>query len=156
MKKIVVISDNHGDDNILEDIFMLEPHADYYIHCGDSETSYLENLEKFIAVKGNNDWHLNLPSFLQFTVDNFQIVVTHGHTFGYFSKEQAMKTFLSKHNAQVLISGHTHMPLFVEYEGVYLINPGSTTLPRGGSDKSYAVIEIEGHKIDCHFHSLFK
>ena len=32
MKKIVIMSDNHGDMNILTDIKVLEDDADYYIH----------------------------------------------------------------------------------------------------------------------------
>ena len=38
MKKIVIMSDNHGDMNMLTDIKVLEDDADYYIHCGDSES----------------------------------------------------------------------------------------------------------------------
>ena len=37
MKKIVVMSDNHGYRNIIEEIKRLEPDGDFYVHCGDSE-----------------------------------------------------------------------------------------------------------------------
>ena len=43
MKKIVIMSDNHGDMNILTDIKVLEDDADYYIHCGDSESYQLRD-----------------------------------------------------------------------------------------------------------------
>ena len=32
MKKIIIMSDNHGDMNMLTDIKVLEDDADYYIH----------------------------------------------------------------------------------------------------------------------------
>ena len=31
MKKVVVMSDNHGNDSMMEYIKAQEPHADYYI-----------------------------------------------------------------------------------------------------------------------------
>ncbi|WP_285946677.1 hypothetical protein [Thomasclavelia cocleata] len=37
MKKIVVISDNHGQQSMLDKIRKLESDSDYYVHCGDSE-----------------------------------------------------------------------------------------------------------------------
>ena len=47
MKKIVIMSDNHGDMNVLTDIKVLEDDADYYIHCGDSESYSLQDLDGF-------------------------------------------------------------------------------------------------------------
>lgn len=61
MKKIVVMSDNHGMDYMLNYVKDKEPHADYYVHCGDSEVPYPELLNGYICVKGNNDWGLDLP-----------------------------------------------------------------------------------------------
>lgn len=39
---------------------------------------------------------------------------------------------LLRHGCDVLLSGHTHVPQCDEIDGFYLINPGSTTLPRRG------------------------
>ncbi|QAT42537.1 metallophosphoesterase family protein [Aminipila luticellarii] len=36
--------------------------------------------------------------------------------------------------------GHTHKPLFVQCDDIYLINPGSLTLPADGTKGSYAVV----------------
>ena len=131
MKKIVIMSDNHGDMNVLTDIKVLEDDADYYIHCGDSESYSLQDLDGFVAVKGNNDWSLDLRQF-----------------FGYFDREKKMIQFLKKYNGDVLISGHTHMPLAKEENGLWLINPGSTSWPRGGSKRSYAVVTIDDKNVD--------
>ena len=37
------------------------------------------------------------------------------------------------------MSGHTHIPVLEERDGVVFLNPGSTTIPKGGSMPSYAV-----------------
>ncbi|MDE6953264.1 MAG: metallophosphoesterase [Erysipelotrichales bacterium] len=154
MKKVVVMSDNHGQDIMLKKIKELEPTADYYIHCGDSETSRQELLQGYICVKGNNDWYLDLPKEAILDIEGLKILVTHGQYFGYFNREMAMKEMLETTQCQVLISGHTHMPMFIEEGGYYLINPGSTSLPRGGSPKSYAVLTIHQKHIECEFKQL--
>lgn len=69
MKKIVIMSDNHGDMNMLTDIKVLEDDADYYIHCGDSESYSLQDLDGFVAVKGNNDWSLDLPQTARLDIE---------------------------------------------------------------------------------------
>ena len=37
MKKIVIMSDNHGDQSMIDYVKEHEQDGDYYIHCGDSE-----------------------------------------------------------------------------------------------------------------------
>ena len=159
MKKIVIMSDNHGDMNILTDIKVLEDDADYYIHCGDSESYQLRDLDEFVAVKGNNDWRLSgIPVFqvsryasrglyegkkVEAMIDFMPELST-----------EKMLDFLKKYNGDVLISGHTHMPLVKEKNGLWLINPGSTSWPRGGSKRSYAVMTIDGTNVDVRIKTL--
>ena len=45
--------------------------------------------------------------------------------------------------------GHTHIPLFAEAEGLYLLNPGSLSLPVGGRKGSYAVATITKDSLDA-------
>ena len=94
MKKIVIMSDNHGDMNILTDIKVLEDDADYYIHCGDSESYQLRDLDEFVAVKGNNDWSLDLPQTARLDIEGRHLLITHGQFFGYFDCEKKMLDFL--------------------------------------------------------------
>lgn len=148
MKKIVVMSDNHGDDNMLKYIKELEPNADYYVHCGDSEAFYTEQLAGYICVKGNNDWSLDLPKEAKLKVEGMNILITHGQTFGYFNREYAMNDILTRNHCQILLSGHTHIPMFEKDGEFYYINPGSTSLPRGGSQPSYCVLTIDNKKVE--------
>lgn len=154
MKKIVVMSDNHGQDEMLEYIKTLEPHADYYVHCGDSEAFYKEQLTGYICVKGNNDWALDLPKEAKLIVEDMPILITHGQYFGYFNRELAMNDLLTRHQCRILLCGHTHIPMFIRDGSYYYINPGSTSLPRGGSERSYCVMTIDGENVECTFKKI--
>lgn len=153
MRKIVVMSDNHGHQKMIEEVRRLEPDGDYYVHCGDSEA--LEDMLKgWICVRGNNDWMTQLDDEMIFGVEGVSFLVTHGNKYGYFNREQMMVDDLLRHGCDVLLSGHTHVPQCNVIDGFYLINPGSTTLPRGGSDKSYCVIYVEQGKLDIEFKKI--
>ncbi|MBQ1935354.1 MAG: metallophosphoesterase family protein, partial [Clostridia bacterium] len=41
----------------------------------------------------------------------------------------------------VLLSGHTHVPLCETVDGVLHLNPGSTSIPKEGSVKSYMTFD---------------
>lgn len=154
MKKIVVMSDNHGMDEMLTYIKQIEPLADYYVHCGDSEAYNQELLNDFVCVKGNNDWGLNLPKEVILKVEDINILITHGHYLGYFNRELAMNDLLTRNECQVLLCGHTHIPMYIKDGFYYYINPGSTSLPRAGSAPSYAVLTIDKNQVTCEFKSL--
>lgn len=154
VKKIVVMSDNHGYRNIIEEIKEQESDGDYYVHCGDSE-GIIEELHGWISVRGNNDWMANLPDETVFEVEGIKFLVTHGQRYGYFNREAAMIDDLMHYGCDVLLSGHTHMPQFECVDGFYLINPGSTTLPRGGSCKSYCVIYVDNGNINVEFKEIY-
>lgn len=154
MKKIVVMSDNHGYQPVMEIVRNLENDADYYVHCGDSETYRGDDLRGWICVRGNNDWSLDLPKEAVLEVDGIRILITHGQFFGYFNRELKMRGLLEENDCQVLFSGHTHMPSIVEDEGYLFINPGSTSLPRGGSKKSYAVVYVDNGNVKAEIKEL--
>lgn len=121
MKKIVVMSDNHGQHDMLEYVKEKEPQADYYVHCGDSEAAYKEMLTGYICVKGNNDWSLDLPMEARFEVEGIPILITHGQYFGYFNRELAMNDLLTRNQCRVLLCGHTHTPMFLQDGNYYYI-----------------------------------
>ena len=58
--KIIVVSDSHGKQGILEQIVEKHPDADAYLHCGDIE-DYAENYPSYIVVQGNNDIYYDYP-----------------------------------------------------------------------------------------------
>lgn len=153
MKKIVVMSDNHGRMAVMQKIKEVEPKADYYVHCGDSDAME-EELSGWIAVRGNNDWKIELPESLLLEVEDVRFFICHGHTYGYYNRELHMISELQDNQCQVMLFGHTHVPQCKKVDGYYLINPGSTTIPRGGSKKGYCVITVDNESIDVEFKEL--
>lgn len=49
---------------------------------------------------------------------------------------------------EALIYGHVHLPIAEKRGDIYILNPGSTSIPKGGNPPSYAVLE------DKHFQIL--
>ena len=95
-----------------------------------------------------------LQDEIVFEVEGVNFLVTHGHRYGYFNREEIMVDDLLRHGCDVLLSGHTHVPQCDEINGLYLINPGSTTLPRQGSNKSYCIIFVDQGEIKVEFKEI--
>ncbi len=153
MKKIVVMSDSHGFHQMIDEVKKREKDADFYVHCGDSEAED-ERMKGWLCVRGNNDWYSHFPEHIIFQAEKLRFYVCHGHRFGYFNRGNAMLQTLKENNCDILLSGHTHVPQCDEVNHFYFINPGSTTLPRGGSERSYCVIMVDVDQIDVTFKTL--
>ena len=58
-----------------------------------------------------------------------------------------------------MVGGHTHVPLFVEKNGIFYVNPGSVSIPKENSHHGYMIFEnaafimkdIEGNVIKKYF-----
>ena len=62
------------------------------------------------------------------------IFLTHGHHFN-------IDCLPPLKEGDVLLYGHTHIPLCEKRDGVLCLNPGSISLPKNGSPHSYMVYE---------------
>ena len=60
--------------------------------------------------------------------------ITHGHLAGEDNPPPLNK-------GDILLCGHTHVPVLNRHENFIYANPGSTSIPKNGSCHSYAVIE---------------
>ncbi|MBB1079853.1 metallophosphoesterase [Limosilactobacillus sp. STM2_1] len=131
--KILVVSDNHREEKILTKIIQqVGDKVDLLVHCGDSELlPDREPMNRFKAVKGNNDYRLPYPTELMINQGTENVFVTHGHLQQVnFSLTPLMLTGEEK-GASIICYGHTHQ-LGVAYDHKMLIvNPGSISFPRG-------------------------
>mgnify|MGYP001147536832 CR=1 FL=1 len=62
------------------------------------------------------------------------IYATHGHHFN----EDHLPPL---HPGDVLLHGHTHIPRHTLRDGVYVLNPGSVSIPKAGSWHGYMTLE---------------
>ena len=101
---------------------------------------------KIIAVRGNCDaeveemvFHFELLSTIkEYYFFDRRAILTHGHRY------EAKDFVLGEHD--IFMSGHTHIPV-LEKNGGIILNPGSITLPKGGHQRSYAIMSKTGIKI---------
>ena len=52
-----------------------------------------------------------------------------------------IKTIYQKMYGDIFLCGHTHVGSLEKIEGKIIANPGSISKPRGGSKKSYIIID---------------
>ena len=82
--KILVVSDSHGDYNIISRLVRMQTKADVVIFLGDGYEEFqdlkLDFPQKmFLGVRGNNDWSCPLPLNDEITLEGKKIFFTHGH-----------------------------------------------------------------------------
>lgn len=154
MKKVLIVSDSHGNtDNFLEVIEKEKP--DYKIHAGDycAPVSIIEeNFDWFVL--GNNDFDGGIPKELEFKIEDLNFVLTHGDVFGHGffggkkKLDNAIYEYAKNKNADIVITGHTHLENFEKIKNIILLNPGSICLPRNVAYKrSYMIIHVAKDKI---------
>ena len=111
--------------------------------------------DKIIAIRGNCDSEVdsmlfNFPcnapySYIFAKKDNKvqKIFLTHGHLFDIDDLNVVKKIGLKK--GDIVLSGHTHIQgIFKLDTGVININPGSTTIAKGGTKKGFAIMDDTG------------
>ena len=143
--KIGLISDTHITQKrgkLPDNVFKHFKNVDLIIHAGDiTQEKVLDELQKIakvIAVSGNNDrLKLNRTEIIEAL--NFKIAVNHATN--YSNDFDKLKKFALKHDADILITGHTHTPHCKIIDDILLINPGSSNRPIK-SDASVAILNI--------------
>ena len=120
--------------------------ADIIIHLGDGGQDFeavraLFPAKTLCLVRGNSDWGADAPVVDMLTVQGKRIFFAHGHTFQVKLSTEAIETEARRMGAHILLFGHTHVPMTHYADGLYLLNPGSISLPRAGR-ASYGVVDI--------------
>ena len=160
--KYMFASDLHGSASYCEKMFDIyrQSGADRLILLGDllyhgprndlpegydpkQVTAMLnEHKDEIWAVRGNCDAEvdqmvLEFPVMADYAVlvlNGITFFTTHGHLFDQ-EHRPPMKA------GDVLIHGHTHLLTAEPMDDCYLINPGSTSLPKGGNPPTYGMLD---------------
>lgn len=141
--RILVMSDSHGDYGRVRQAALAQQKAEIIIHCGDGEREIgnlkLDFQDKAIyGVRGNCDWGSAMPIEDFINVEGRKIMFTHGYSYYVKSGYGAVKQAARDNHADIVLFGHTHIPLDEYEDGLYVMNPGSI----GGYGATYGVIEI--------------
>ena len=97
---------------------------------------------RIIAVRGNCDSEvdqmlLDFPitaPWQQVLTERCRLFLTHGHL---YSPEKLPPLCAG----DVLVYGHTHIPVAEKRGDIFLFNPGSVSIPKGGFPASYGLLE---------------
>ena len=98
--------------------------------------------ENILCVRGNCDTEvdqmvLEFPILADYCIlyeKGHMIFATHGHRYN-TSTPPMLKA------GDILLHGHTHVPVAEEFDGKYYLNPGSVSIPKNGSEHSYMIYE---------------
>lgn len=142
--RILVISDSHGSLRNIEKAIEAQPDAKNIIFLGDGaseieEASYIYDDRIFHIVRGNCDFLSSESSSKTVTINGTKIFFTHGQ---YMRDVGNLVKAAKQENAKIALCGHTHIAYTNYIDGVYVMNPGSITMPRDLSRGSYGVIDI--------------
>ena len=137
MALLGIISDTHGTlDAAVYDAFA---NVDAIVHAGDigprSLLWELEAIAPTIAVRGNNDWGdygSAVDESATPEIGGVELFVSH---FPEDAEEAARSG-----EYDLVVHGHTHVPREELVGTTKLLNPGSATRPRAGSDPSVMLV----------------
>jgi len=145
MKKIVVVSDTHGNLSALESIYQIMKESDYIFHLGDHQRDIMlfarEFGDKIHSVKGNCDMGGG-DEIVE--IDGVKILITHGSDYGVKSSLTRLSFRAKEVGAKVVFYGHTHVAKIDEFDGITFINPGAMT---GFLDKTYCYAVLYNGKL---------
>ena len=156
--RIIVMSDTHRDFWSVRELVEKHRAADIFIDLGDgarelSETVSLYPETKFLSVRGNCDFGVETTLAGCFSCGQAKIFYTHGHMYNVkFGLEDLMRAG-KEVAANVILFGHTHIPLCEYRDGVHLLNPGSLGMPRGAKP-TYGVVDVTERGIVCFINEL--
>lgn len=154
--RIVVVSDTHmprSAKTIPAKLRKALESADHILHAGDWCT--MDAVRAFEAyapvdgVAGNNDGRDIAERFglrRKLELGGVRIGIVHGHGFGGTTESRALQAFRSG-EVDVILFGHSHVPLVKREGGVLLFNPGSPTARRSQPRHSFGIWDIEGGKL---------
>ncbi len=172
--RIGIISDIHADDTALEDVlerFDNYHHVDQVLCAGDlvgrgpqpDRVIDLIRAHGIPVARGNHDewvngirqdnlrYLQNLPLEWQGQLAGMTVYMCHGkpgnNMWGMYRdhlSEPYVKMVLRSLKADVLVTGHTHMPLYLKTKWGCLVNPGSLYTFRStrASSRTYGVLSL--------------
>lgn len=160
--KLFFISDIHGSIYYLKKAleFFNEEKADYLVILGDilyhgarnplpqeySPKEVIDHInsysDRIIAVRGNCDSEVDemvldfpiMATYSNILYNKRRLFLTHGHIYNEVKLPNLRP-------GDILIHGHTHILRADKKDNIYILNPGSITLPKENNPQTYGVLD---------------
>lgn len=122
--------------------------CDLILHAGDVNARWvlreLERIAPVRAVSGNNEeppLGTELPDELFFQAGEVRIGLIHGHHPKLTARENTFQRMRGV--VDLAIYGHSHVPEYIERDGLLMLNPGSPTQKRYQPRPTFAMVTID-------------
>ena len=101
-----------------------------------------DRADRLLCVRGNCEAEVDqmvlsfpvMADYALMSVGKRLIFITHGHVHN-------ASSHLPLSKGDILLHGHTHVPAWEEREHFTCLNPGSVSIPKDGSERSYMILE---------------
>ena len=145
-RKLLKAFEREGAERLclLGDILYHGPRNDLPEEYAPKEVASMLNgiADRILCVRGNceaevDQMMLEFPVLADYAVlelSGKRIYMTHGHHFN-------IDNPLSMQPGDIMIYGHTHVPLDETRNGRRFLNPGSVSIPKNGSGHGYIIFE---------------
>ncbi len=151
--KIAVLADTHipkRAKTLPASAWKILKTAQVILHAGDVLTKefldQLAQLAPLYAVRGNNDIELaNLPEILEFNLEDTSFAMIHDSGPKKQRGERMRKRFP---RADVIVFGHSHIPINQYEQDLLLFNPGSPTDRRTQPQLTMGLLQLNSGKIE--------
>ena len=148
--KLLVLSDSHGERGSMTRAVELEK-PDYVIHLGDcvDDAQWLSREYPMLPlanVRGNCDFGDMTQELRLAEYGGVRVLMSHGHRYQVKSGLLRYSLAARENQVDVALFGHTHQAYCEEWDGLWLVNPGSC---RSYPIPTYAIVQIEGGKAAC-------
>lgn len=137
MKKILVLSDVHGDRIKMNTILEKEKY-DHVVFCGDGLGDIYSSVVKNLTVVcGNTDMNCSAKDEILTGIFQKMVFVVHGHNYGVKSSLNKLVIEAKSNYADIVLFGHTHQQVSKSISGIHFMNPGAC------KDGYYGIVEID-------------
>jgi len=140
--RILVVSDSHERVSLLEQAIAAQPTAKQLFFLGDG-TADIETAAALFPtlpifkVRGNCDFYADAPEEGLETLGGKRFFFTHGHRYAVRLEDAVLAQAAAAHHADIVLYGHTHVPVHRFENGIHYFNPGALR------DGRYGVIDLE-------------
>lgn len=143
---VAVVSDTHGI--VLPVAYSLQRNkVDVVLHLGDNvedarKIEQITGMEVYV-VTGNCDENFkDTPEDLVLEIRRKKFFLTHGHNYNVNNGIDKIVEKAKELGADYALFGHTYVHLREKVDGITVLNPGSTTMPRQGDTKGYYIVNL--------------
>ena len=144
--KILVVADTH---NVTAPIInqIKKEKADMLFFLGDFVKDGEDIKRKLqipaYIIAGNGDMATYYKKEQLLKIRDKRILLTHGHQYNIKNGLQRLYYYGVENRINAILFAHTHIPYLNWEEEVLIMNPGSPTFPRGGSNiGTYGILNI--------------